>query len=399
MHTRRPASALPSPSRRTLLRLAVAGALAPGLLASCGGSDDTDGLTLEQQIGQMVMLGFAGTRIDDAAAAELRRQIAAGRLGGTVFYRYNITDPQQVRTLTAAFEQANPFSLPLLQAIDQEGGRVQRLVASKGFAETPSHEAVAATQTPRQAYETYLRMANMVRDAGFTFNLAPVVDLRGAPGDTTQAPVSPVIGQLQRSFSSDPQTVARYASSFIQAHREAGVLTALKHYPGHGLATKDSHLGLVDITATMRDVEREPFRALIREGMTDAVMTAHLVNRDIDPNYPLTLSDGFFDAQLRRADGFDGVLVTDDLFMGAIIRYHSLEETVLRAIRAGHDLLIFSNNPAAASEVPDFRPQYDLADKVIAIVLRAIERGDLSRERIAASWRRLATLRARLPRR
>ena len=365
------------------------------LLAACGGSGDDKlapgQLTLQQKIGQMVMMGFAGTTAEDAAVRLALQQIEQGLLGGVAFYRYNIENPEQTRRLNAAFSKANPLALPLLIALDQEGGLVQRLRASNGFADTPSHEEVAATQTPQQAYQTYLRMAAMIRAAGFTLNMGPVVDLRGAP-----EPVSPVIGQLRRSFSDDPATVVRYAAAFIGAHRAAGVLTALKHYPGHGLATHDSHHGVVDITNTWQARERLPFQALIRDDMAEAVMSAHLVNRNYDAEHPITLSPAYIPAQLRIQDGFDGAVITDDLCMGAILQYYALDEIVVRAINAGHDILVFSNNPAAAQGVADFQPQYDIPQKVIAIVQRALADGRLRPEQIDSAWRRIAALRARL---
>ena len=175
----------------------------------------------------------------------------------------------------------------------------QRLRASNGFADTPSAEDVAAQQTPAQARATYGQMARMVADAGFNFNFGPVVDLRGDPADPLQQAVSPVIGKLKRAYSNDPATVVRYAETFIQAHHEAGVLTALKHWPGHGLATGDTHLGLVDVTQTAQPIEQWPFQQLIRSGNADAVMTAHLVNRSVDPDWPVTLSQRFIQPLLR----------------------------------------------------------------------------------------------------
>lgn len=390
----------PPVSRRTWLRAAGIGALTPAWLAGCGGGDpmrglQPDQLTLEQKIGQMVLMGFAGTLPDGAAALQVRRQIEAGRLGGVVFYRYNVTGPEQLQALTSTFEAANPLTLPLLQAVDQEGGLVQRLRASNGFFDTPSAEAVAATQSLEQAYDTWRRMADMLRSAGLTFNLAPVVDLRGDPADPTGAAASPVIGQLQRSFSSDPATVVAYARRFIAAHHDAGLRTALKHFPGHGLAGTDTHLGFVDITRTQQPVEREPFRQLVRAGLADAVMTGHLVHRGIDADLPLSLSPRYLERELRGADGFDGLMLTDDLHNGAVVQHYALQDTVIRAIQAGNDVLLFSNNPLSAPNVPGFAPQFDVAEQVIRIVMRAIERGELTPQRIDQSWRRLAALRGR----
>jgi beta-N-acetylhexosaminidase len=190
--------------------------------------------------------------------------------------------------------------------------------------------------------------------------------------------------------------VVGYATQFVLAHREVGVLTALKHYPGHGLATSDSHLGLVDVTRTAQAIEQWPFQQMIGAGLADAIMTAHLVNRNVDPDWPVTLSERFIGPQLRTRDGFDGVIVSDDLHMGAIQQHHSLRESVVRAIVAGHDLLVFSNNPAAARNVAAFAPRYDLGEHAAALVREAITRGELTPEQVDAAWQRLARLRARL---
>jgi beta-N-acetylhexosaminidase len=366
------------------------------LLASCGGGGDSEPITLDQKVGQMVMMGVDGTTDNAPGVREALDQIRAGELGGVILYRYNVTSPEQVRSLNRAFSQANPLPYPLLIAVDQEGGLVQRLRASNGFFDTPSHEDVAAQQTPPQAYETWLRMARMVADAGFNFNFGPVVDLRGDPADTSLEAVSPVIGKLERAFSDDPAVVVRYATQFIHAHRDAGVLTALKHWPGHGLAGGDTHLGLVYTTATAQAVEQEPFRELVRAGIADAVMTAHLVNRTVDADWPVTLSTNFIGPVLRGRDGFHGVVVTDDLHMGAIQLQHSEREAVVRAILAGNDILVFSNNPAAATNVPGFKPRYDMGRHVAALVREAIARGELTPQHIDAAWQRLSALRVRI---
>ena len=364
------------------------------VLAACG-SEAPPEPDLDQKIGQMVMMGFVGTTPDDPGVQATLQHIRSGHLGGVVFYRYNVQGPEQVAALNAAFQDATPGLLPLLRALDQEGGRVQRLSAANGFRSHPSAWVVAHEQTPEEALSTYRDQVAMIRAAGFNFNLAPVVDLHAAPGAADAAPGSPVIGGLQRAFSSDPATVVRYAGAAIRAHHAEGLLTSLKHWPGHGLAGGDSHQGLVDITDDYQAIERDTFRLLIQAGLADSVMGAHLVNRHVDPQFPITLSSRYLEPWLRQHDGFNGVIITDDLFMGAIQRYHSLDETVVRAIQAGNDLLIFSNNPAAAPDVPGFEPQHDIPLQVIAIVRAAIARGELTEARIDASYQRLQALRRR----
>jgi beta-N-acetylhexosaminidase len=361
--------------------------------SAAGAALDAGRLCLEQKIAQMVMMGFSGTQATDPVVADTIARISRGELGGVILYAYNIENPAQVKSLNAAFTAANPFSFALPIAVDQEGGLVQRLKVSNGFFSTPSAEAMAAEYSAEGAALWYQAMADMIADAGFTWNFGPVVDLRGYPDDPERHAVSPVIGRLQRSFSEHPDQVFDYAAAFVRAHRARGIATALKHYPGHGLAGQDSHLGLVDITDTRKPVEREPFRLLIGAGLADAVMTAHLVDRRVDPDNPVTLSPGFMDRELRGADGFGGVVVTDDLHMGAIQLYHGFDEIVVKAIQAGDDILIFSNNPGAAKNVPGWQPDYQVAARVVEAVKAAITRGELSEERIEASWQRIRALR------
>jgi beta-N-acetylhexosaminidase len=357
--------------------------------------------SLEQKIGQMVVMGFVGTAPGDPVVEEARRQIAAGRLGGVVLYAYNVVSPDQVRTLSAAFASANPLDIALPIMVDQEGGLVQRLNAAKGFFSTPSAENVATTYSSEGAYLLYRSMAAMLRKAGFTWNFGPVVDLRGDPDatvavDAPRPPASAVIGALGRSYAEDPAIVVDYASAFIRAHRDEGIVTSLKHFPGHGLAAADSHMGLVDITATALPVERLPFRSLIQAGLADSIMTAHLVHRGIDPDNPLTLSPGYMDRELRDIEAYAGFIVTDDLDMGAIKKYYSFEDSVIKAIRAGDDLLIFSGNPSSVRNIPGYIPHYHVAERVIRVVKEAIAAGIRSEARIEASWRRIQALRSKV---
>lgn len=350
--------------------------------------------TLEQKIGQMVVMGFAGTSPNDQSVQETIEQIKNGKLGGVIFYSYNIINPVQTSALTAAFSEAAGTIWPAFPiALDQEGGLVQRLSGINGFVSTPSAEKVAQTYSPKEAYSLYRRMAAMIKKAGFTWNLAPVVDLRGNPDDPEKKPGSPIIGGMERSFSDQPQIVVEYASAFIRAHRDEGIQTTLKHFPGHGLASGDSHAGLAHINDNSRLLERAPFSALIRAGLADSIMAAHLVDFQVDPDNPVTLSPGFLVRELRQAENFNGLIISDDLDMGAILKYYSFKDAVVKAILAGNDVLLFSNNPAAAKNVSGFQPDYHVAEKVIEVVKAAISSGILTESRIEESWRRIIAFR------
>ena len=223
-------------------------------------------------------------------------------------------------------------------------------------------------------------MAKTLAAAGITLNLAPVVDVNANPNN-------PVIGKLDRSFSPDPAVVARHAQAFIEAHHAQGVLCCPKHFPGHGSSTADSHRGLVDVTDTWTRRELEPYAALIRSGLADCIMTAHVFNAALDPEYPATLSKATIDGILRGELGYDGVVISDDMQMGAIRKHYGFEEAVLKAIEAGVDILAIANNSVF---------EEDVVARTVEIIRRAVETGRLDAERIDRSYRRIQSLKRSL---
>src|SRR5690606_10098573 len=168
-------------------------------------------------------------------------------------------------------------------------------------------------------------MAATLAEAGINLNLAPVVDVNVNPDN-------PVIGQLERSFSGDPDVVTEQAKAFIEAHHEHGVLCTLKHFPGHGSSEADSHLGFVDVTNLWSRQELEPFRNLIDAGLADAIMTAHIFNANWDSEHPATLSRAVITGILREELGYDGVVITDDMQMGAIRDFYGFEAAVVMSV-------------------------------------------------------------------
>jgi beta-N-acetylhexosaminidase len=343
---------------------------------------------LTKEIGQMIMIGFQGTKMTDPEVQEALRLAREGKIGGVIFFGYNILNPQQVRKLTSAFQQAQPR---LLIAIDQEGGRVQRLSSRNGFKDFPSAKEVADTQTPLQASQIYLKMAQMIKSAGFNLNFAPVVDLHADPAGHE----SPVIGKIGRSYSEHVNKVIDYASAFINAHRQVGVLTSLKHFPGHGYARQDSHKGMVDITITSSPEEQTVFYRLIEAGKVDTIMSGHLMHRKWDVHYPATLSSNVLKNYLRDPIKYDGIIITDDLHMGAIGQHYNLEEIVTHAVHAGNDILLFSNNKAAAQGVKKFKASTSLAQKIHALIIKAIKEKKLSMSKIHEASLRIDILKKR----
>ncbi|HEX7067544.1 MAG TPA: glycoside hydrolase family 3 N-terminal domain-containing protein [Candidatus Limnocylindria bacterium] len=338
------------------------------------------GPSLRERIGQMLLIGFRGLTADAADAT--RQQIAAGEVGGILLFSVdqltggprNVDSPEQLRGLVDALSASAPAS-PLTVAIDQEGGMVARLGPAHGFPATSS-AATLGQGDPSATAAAARAMAETLRSVGVTLNLAPVVDL-------AVNPENPIIAAVERSFSADPEVVIAHASAFIQAHHDIGVRSAVKHFPGQGSATGDTHAGVVDVTDVWTDVELEPFAALVGRGLPDAVLTAHIFNGRLDPHHPATLSEPTITGILRQQLGWDGAVISDDMQMGAIRDAYGYEEAVALAIEAGVDILLIANQLV-------YEP--DIAPRTIEVIEGLVRDGRISEERIDASYRRILAL-------
>ena len=339
-------------------------------------------LTLREKIGQLLVVGFRGSVPSECDA--IGRDIRQHHIGGIILFdqevadttlrRRNIESPAQVRALVALLQaQAR---IPLLAAIDQEGGRVNRLKPAYGFPNSLSHEELGRLNEPGETHRHAAATAKTLAGLGLNLNLAPVVDLDAHPDN-------PIIRGKGRSFSSDPETVARHAAEFVRAHRAHGVLACAKHFPGHGSATGDTHLGLVDVTATWHERELIPFQSLIAADLCDAIMSAHVFNAKLDPERPATLSHAVITGLLRERLGFRGVVISDDMEMKAISSQYGLDHSVPAAIEAGIDVLCFGNNLS-------YDP--DIAGKAIVILERAVASGRIAERRIDESCQRVLAL-------
>lgn len=342
-------------------------------------------MNLEQKIGQLIIIGFKGAYV--SPDSPVIRDIRKRNLGGVILFdRFlaaqspdnNILSAEQTGKLIADLQDS--AAIPLLVAVDQEGGRVNRFRKERGFPETPSAAELGSRPDTLATSAAAEQTASLLAELGFNLNLAPVVDLDSYVHN-------PIIGKYQRSFSSDPQSVAAHAAAWIHGHRKHKILTCLKHFPGHGSAREDSHLGFADISRYWQPVELTPFRQLIDSGIVDAVMTGHLFNNDIDSEYPATLSDKTIGNILRKEMGYQGPVLSDDMQMRAITGCYGLEEAVSRAIGAGVDLLIFGNNL-------EYDP--DIATKVIQAATDAVRKGTLSEASIEAAWQRVQLLKQSL---
>lgn len=322
-----------------------------------------------------LLIGFPATRV--SPADPWLDPIRNGQVAGVILFETNpqgetrnVESPAQIKNLIRDLQTLSPH--PLLVAVDQEGGCVQRLRSARGFVETPSAQALA--QEPEKAPAAYKAQAEQLADLGFNFNLAPVVDLNLNPDN-------PVIGQKERSFGIDPETVVQLARVCLDAHRQQKIATCLKHFPGHGSSRGDTHLDWVDVTEVWQESELRPYQILKDEA--DAVLTAHVVQRHWDAEGPLSFSQRAIEGRLRQEIGFGGVVVTDDLQMGAISRHYGLEEAVVRALAAGNDLLIMGNN---------LTPDPTAVQRTKQALQQGLKSGRLDEDKLAASYRRLQSL-------
>lgn len=343
-----------------------------------------DARQFRHMAGQLVMVGFRGLEPD--LKAPVAEDIRDGLVGGVALFSRdvaldsptrNIKSPRQLRELTHFLQ--DQAATPLLVAIDQEGGRVARLTPEHGFPETQS-AANLGRGSPEQTRQAAYEIGTTLRDAGCNLDLAPVVDVNVNPDN-------PVIGKLERSFSSDPEEVAKQGTAFIMGLHDAGVLSSLKHFPGHGSAWNDSHHGLADVTETWSPAELEPFERIIATGEADAVMTAHVFNARLDAQYPATLSHAVIHGILREKLGFDGVIISDDMQMKAITSQYGLEQAVTLALNAGVDMLLFGNNLEYDPELPR---------KISDLLLRKVIQGEIPLWRIKESYNRVLHLKAKL---
>jgi beta-N-acetylhexosaminidase len=328
-------------------------------------------MTLDQKLSQLLVARFEGPSL----SSSVRSMIHQHEVGAIVIYAIsgNIVSASQLQTLL--HEARRSSRMPLVVAVDQEGGRVDRLKAIHG--PRPPASAIGATGDPERARAAGRQDAADLASFGIHLNLAPVVDVTRVPN-----------WQLdQRTFGADPGIVTRMAAAYLDGLQESGVvLGALKHFPGLGSVADDPHTGLVHIHRPRADLEAidwAPYRALIQGGAVHAVMVTHAIVHAVDPNRPASLSPAVLTDVLRGELGFRGVVIADALTMGGAAAHAAGWEGAPLAIQAGADWLIGPASPA------------DVA-AIVGRLRRAVQEGSLTVERIDSSVRRILELKRRL---
>ena len=325
------------------------------------------------------MVGI-GDRVSVDASDSLLTDISQNLLGGIILFEKNISQVDSRKLLKGMINTLKERSgIPLLVSIDEEGGKVHRLKPRYGFVGMPSAAYLGKLDNRDSTLYYNRALASELKSLGINFNYAPSVDLAVNPENT-------VIVKRERSFSDNTETVTKHALLCIKAHHEVGIKTILKHFPGHGSSTGDSHFGIVDVTNTWDFKELLPFYNVMKSGTCDAIMTTHIINRNWDTTYlPATLSARVVTGILRNLMGYNGVVFSDDMQMHAISKNYGFEKSIELAINAGVDILVYGNNVSKKDRPVTAREVHSEIKKLVRL-------GKISPDRINEAYRRIITL-------
>lgn len=298
-------------------------------------------MSLDEKIGQLVIAGIDGTGINESS----KRLIEQYKIGGIIFYANNVDTPDQtvqfVNNLKAA-NQGNP--LPLFISIDQEGGRVARL--PKQVKQIPTAAKIGKTKNPDYAFTIGQALGKQVTQFGFNMDFAPVLDVNSNPNN-------PVIGD--RSYSANPNVVSQLAIQTMKGIEKQHVIPVVKHFPGHGDTSVDSHLELPKVNKTLQQLEQLeliPFKRAI-EADADVIMVGHILLPQLDETYPASMSEAIITDLLRKQLGYKGVIMTDDMTMKAITNHYGQSQAAVHSIKAGSDVVLIAHDPAKTSAAID----------------------------------------------
>ncbi|OFZ28584.1 MAG: hypothetical protein A2622_05690 [Bdellovibrionales bacterium RIFCSPHIGHO2_01_FULL_40_29] len=290
---------------------------------------------LRELIGQHMLIGVSGATL----TASEKSFIINNNISGVVLFARNCIEPKQIRDLCAEIQSLRhqmKDKAPLFIGIDMEGGRVHRL--KPPFTQWPPLKLIGDLDAPTVAFHFAQRMGTELMSIGINLDFAPCVDVFTNPLNT-------VIGD--RAISSDPYQVEKMCSALVRGYIKSGILSCAKHFPGHGNTIIDSHEELPVEDATLErlhEVELVPFKKTLRSRV-DMVMTAHILFKNIDPKWPVTLSDFFLKTMIRDEMKYRGLIITDDLDMKAMATHYDKGDIPIRAMQAGADLLLYCNEP------------------------------------------------------
>ena len=339
------------------------------------------GMTLEEKAAQLFMItpeALTGMDPVTAAGETTRKALEEYPVGGIIYFRKNLVNPEQVRTMTANIQTyaMERTGLPLLLSVDEEGGSVTRFGNNPGFDFDASADmkAIGESGDPQQAYELGERLGSFLYDLGINMDNAPDADVLSNPQNTVVR---------DRSFGSDCEVVSEMALAELRGLESQGVIGMLKHFPGHGATAGDTHEGYAYTDASLEEMmanELVPFADGIEAGV-DVIMVGHISCPKVTgDDLPASLSEKMTTQILRQEMGYDGFLITDAMNMGAVSENYSSSEAAVAAIRAGIDMILMPQ---------DFQQAYEG-------ILNAVESGELTEERIDESLRRITALKLKI---
>jgi len=324
-------------------------------------------MTIEEKIGQMVIVGVDGYTIDN----NTKTMIEKHHIGGIILFGRNVQNAEQLLNLVNSLKIANSKNyIPLFISVDEEGGRVSRMPDE--LIELPSNKVIGQINSEDLSYKIGSLLAEKIKAFGFNMNFAPVLDVNSNPQN-------PVIGD--RSFGSDKNVVSRLGIKTMAGLQANYVIPVVKHFPGHGYTSVDSHIGLPFIGHDMTrlaNLELVPFKKAI-DNQADAVMIAHILLNKIDAENPASLSKTIITDILREQLSFKGVVITDDMTMGAIAENYNITDAAVLSVNAGSDIILVCHG-------------YDNATAVIEALKKAVEDGAVKKERINESVYRILKL-------
>ncbi|SET71335.1 beta-N-acetylhexosaminidase [Salinibacillus kushneri] len=325
-----------------------------------------ESMSLDEKIGQMIMAGIEGTTTNP----ETIKLIEDYKVGGVIFFSENLTSVGQSLDLVNGLKRTNASNkVPLFLSVDQEGGRVERLPGIEGL---PTNQEISQRENPKLSYQIGKILGQELKAFGMNLNFAPVMDVNSNPNN-------PVIGD--RSFSNDPSLVSKLGVQTIKGMADENVISVIKHFPGHGDTSVDSHLELPKIDKSVRELQQMeliPFTNAINEG-ADMVMVAHILFPQLDEEYPSSMSKPIITDVLRNELNFDGVVITDDMVMDAIDGHYHTGNAAVKSVKAGSDIILVSRG-------------YDKIVETFEAMKQAVTVGEIGEERINESVNRIIAL-------
>lgn len=317
-------------------------------------------------LGEVILTGIEGTSLSDDTSAFLSQ----AKIGGVILFSKNYESPKQVAALNQQIQECNSQN-PLWIAVDQEGGRVQRF--KDGFSLFPTGKTIGALKSQKSVFELSQIMARELSAVGVNINFTPVADILTNPENA-------VIGD--RAFGTDAETVSKFVTSIVRGHITNGVQPCVKHFPGHGDTFLDSHDALPEVDTPLETLIEREFKPFIRafKSRCSMVMTAHILNKSIDPEFPATFSKKFIQEYLRKEIRFSKIVFSDDLEMGAVTDTYSAKEAPILALNAGCDILIYRTETAARTAYESMSQALESGKLPASRVLEAAQRSQALKE-------------------